>query len=139
MKNLWPDKINESGVVTPRQILHYQSEKLTEITNLVLQGSISSRSIQPSLLSYQFDTARMFTKEVFRHRFRISAARLDYSFTLLTLVHETLKPFPFEVLFDLDDKIYRGDSPEDLEAILAEIFGSETVQKAFSSLLDQSK
>jgi hypothetical protein len=70
---------------------------------------------------------------------KVISPSLGYSFTLLRLAHPTLKIYPFAVYSNLTDKKYTGDSIDDLESILTEIFRTKEVVEALTSLATQSE
>ncbi|QKX07456.1 hypothetical protein HN014_21895 [Aquimarina sp. TRL1] len=135
-KSLWPNNIKQDDhKSTPKEFLAEQLGYLTQATNRKLQGTLSSVSAH-SMVDRQ--TKEDFNGELFIHSMKIISPSLGYSFTLLRLAHPTLKIYPFAVYSNLTDKKYSGDSIDDLERILTEIFNSKEVVSALSSLASQS-
>lgn len=137
MKNLWPTSIEEQEhKITPKEFLASQIEFLTKATNGKLQGTLRSTNAYPSLEPSVKDD---FSGEVFIHSMKVNSPSLGYSFTLLRLAHNTLKVYPFAVYSNLNDRKYLGNSIEDLEGFLTEIFSSKEVVDAINSLSSQSE
>jgi len=137
MKNLWPNNIEQKQhQITPKEMLAGQINYLAQVTNGILQGTISSVSANSFS---QKETHEDFSGEIFIHSMKVISPSLGYSFTLLRLAHPTLKIYPFAVYSNLTDKKYRGENIEDFERILSEIFASKEVLDAIESLATQSK
>lgn len=134
MENLWNKIELEKTEPTPKEVLSIQSNFLSEISNAKLQGSLKTVTGQPFLN----EDADEFNAECFIHTFRINAPELGYTFTLLRLVHETLKTSPYQIYSSLENKKYKGNTIQDLNDILKSIFNSPEVSTAIKSLLAQS-
>jgi hypothetical protein len=136
MNNLWPAIIEQQQhKTTPKEFLANQISYLSTATNGKLQGTLSSVSAHSNM---EKKTSTDFDGELFIHSMKVISPSLGYSFTLLRLAHPTLKVYPFAVYSNLTDKKYRGDTIEDLENILTEIFNSSEVIDAIISLSSQS-
>jgi hypothetical protein len=134
MENLWNKIELEKTEPTPKEVLSIQSNFLSEISNSKLQGSIKTLTGRP----FSNPDAEDFDAECFIHTFRINAPVLGYTFTLLRLVHETLKTSPYQIYSSLENKKYKGNTIAELNDILKIIFNSSEVSTAISSLLAQS-
>lgn len=134
MENLWNKSIINKSELTPKEVLAVQANYLIEMTGGKLVGTIQTTSAFP----YLNDDVNEFSSECFIHSFKISAPHLGYSFTLLRLVHETIKVKPYQVYSNLTEKKFTGNSIDDLEPILMEIINSKEVTNALSSLIAQS-
>lgn len=137
MKSLWPSKIEkEEHQITPKEFLSAQIDFLSKATNGKLQGGLRSVS---AWSQHDESTNEDFTGEIFIHSMKINSPSLGYSFTMLRLAHQTLKVFPFALYSNLTSKKYKGNSIEDLETSLKEIFSSQEVVEAITSLSSQSE
>jgi hypothetical protein len=135
MENLWNVDIINKKEPTPKEILAIQANFLDEMTNGKLVASIRTVSAHPFLDK----DASEFNDECFIHSFHIKVPSLDYTFTLLRLVHETIRVKPFQLYSNLTDKKYISDDIKELEKILKEIFGSKEVTGALTNLLSQAQ
>ena len=137
MKSLWPTKIEDNKhEITPKEFLSAQIDFLTKATNGKLQGALRSSS---AWSQSDATTSEDFKGELFIHSMKVNSPSLGYSFTLLRLVHPTLKVYPFVVYSNLTDRKYRGETIVELESILSEVFSSKEVVDAINSLSSQSE
>lgn len=166
-ENLWGSINLSSNDITPLSFLKEQADKLSETTKNMFKASITTDKQNfdynltmpvnhiettipnPKDIKYPFpakDFNLFFdlnTKprdlEYFHHSFRVLVPKLDYSFVLLTLTHETFTLKPFKVYSHIDHVLRNGNSIDDLENILKEIIKSPKVANSLSNLLLQAK
>lgn len=134
MENLWNKDFISKKEKTPKEILSIQAKFLEEMTNGKVLATIKTATAYPLLDK----DASEFSEQCFVHSFYINIPSLDYSLTLLRLVHETIRLNPFQVYSNLTDKKYHGDDINELEGILKDIFGSPQVSEALKNLLAQA-
>lgn len=135
MENLW-DKISiEKTQPTPKEAILTQAAFLSDMTNGKLIGSIKTTTGTP-FLNPETDE---FGTECFIHTFRVNAPTLGYTFTLLKLVHEIMKVYPFKIVSSLEGSEYKGIDYQELNDDLKAIFTSPAVTESIKSLLSQSQ
>jgi len=139
LKNLWPQNLNlAEDKATPKELLQEQANLLSKVTNSKLQASVETVT---ALKENTFENQKIqddFDIEVFIHTLRIIVPALNYRFTLLRLAHSTIKLNPFYVYSVFSDEKFEGNTVEDLEKILEQIFNSDAVKDALNTIILQS-
>jgi len=131
MTNLWNIKPEDIKAVTPRSVLLVQAENLSKITKGTLSGSVDTDDTytETRLLEYLKD------KKSFVHSLQIYSSIIDYKFVLLRLQHPTKSTNPFVVSDLINEHSHKGESIEELEKILGNIFSSPKVLDSIKALL----
>ena len=134
-KSLWGQLPLEENVRTPLIILREQATLLTQMTNAVLEGAVTSQKVASS-----FDPFGLApTSKTFRTTLAIEAPALDgYVFQVLQVNYD-LALYPVEVVDLVNKKDIACANEEDFNNAVGSILSSEAVRRAVGMLLAQSK
>lgn len=135
MKNLWPDFGDINDGLSPKDILKIQANNLRSATKGLIKGVINSSQIGGQQMNFN----ELGGRNSFVHTFSIYSSRLDYSFNLLSLTHETIKIYPCSIESEISKVEENVDSEEKLEQVLKKIFNHKEVTIAIRSLILQSR
>ena len=134
-KSLWGQLPLEENVRTPLIILREQATLLTQITNAVLEGAVTSQKFAPSSDPFGFSPPN----KTFRTTLAIEAPALDgYVFQVLQVNYD-LALYPVEVVDLINKKTTECANEEDFNNAVGHILSSDAVRRAVGMLLAQSK
>jgi len=118
--DLWPADFGEISTTSPASILRKQAKALTERTNGVLRGDVSSRSSQGT----------------FHHSLYVVAPTLkNYKYRLLKVSHG-IGFYPATI--DFHDREMNAFDEDDLIQALRTVLHSEEAKRVIQALLSQS-
>lgn len=120
--NLWPVDFGEPALLTPLAILRQQATALGAVTNNIVVGRVATRS----------------QGEGFVHHFSLYCSPLAYEANFL-LVRHGIDLYPANVQIFNDANGRTANDPDQLRAILKEMFANERTKKIIASLLAQSR
>ena len=121
--SLWPADFGEFPLLTPLAILRQQGAALGEQTKNIVYGRVATRS----------------NADQFSQWFSIYCAPLVYS-TDLIVVYHGIDLYPARVLVVGEETSGQtASTPDELKAILKEIFARPRTKKIIASLLAQSR
>lgn len=124
IRNLWPDDVVETDVLTPHAIMNYQAGLLKEKTNGLLCAEVRTN----------IESDRM------RHTFEIVAPALDnYRYQLFVVSHAADMVYPASVIADCLDKpggIWPQASTQDeLLGLISLVLNSNDAKSVLHSLI----
>ena len=121
--SLWPTDFGErSGLLTPLAILRQQGSMLGEQTKNIVIGRVSTQS----------------EGETFVQRFSVYCPPLGYQTELIAVKHG-IDLYPAAVIAAHESGPYpSAANPDELKAILKEVFARPKTKKTIASLLAQS-
>lgn len=120
-EDLWPE-ITDDKTISPKALMLEQAESLTNKTNKILLGRISTSGQKAKKLQYNFT---------------IVAPALDNYTYLLFVVHHGLTYYPLSFVVGNTSKSI--DNEESFIASMKDLFNSEGTKKVLTSLYSQSK
>ena len=135
MNNLWPDFDELDDILTPKDILSIQAGNLNTQTKGLLQGIIKTTPMKSNIRVFGID----FPGDSFWHRLIINSPKLNYSFDLLSVLHETIRIYPCYLVSDIANTSLECGSREILEVELKKLFYNADVANAVRSLFLQSR
>lgn len=122
-QSLWGELPVVDAIRLPVIILREQATKLTELTNGLLQGEVTTRKVHDEL----------------RHNLLIVAPALDnYSFNVLSTRHGVIA-YPVIINSFATQKEYNSSNEKEFVEAIANILSSAEVHKTLGALLAQSK
>jgi hypothetical protein len=128
-ENLWGEISLETTIRPPVTILKEQASFLSDSTNKILQGIVQS-------LKYS-------NEQIVGYRFSIFAPALqNFQYKILEIRHSPVLVYPVTVISEdpvLGTAAYDCADEETFVLRLKEILSSDTVHKAISSMISQSK
>lgn len=127
-ESYWGDLSDLATVKAPVAFLREQANVLSDATNNVLRGDVSS------------NTRRRAGARVMYHELDIVAPALnDYRYSVLTVYHDPVSLYPLRLNANIDDETIECHTEEAFLAQLKRILSSSTVRRVIETLLAQSK
>lgn len=135
MSNLWPQFNVNTEKISPKDILNVQISYLPEVTNYKLKGNIISTLTQKETEELVPNDP---TNNDMIHSMRIYAPSLNYTFTLLRLVHSLTSSYPCKIHNNITNETFICNSIDELKIFLKQIFNNPKIKELNNNLIRQS-
>lgn len=137
MKNLW--KVSAPTAVAPNIIMEAQAQNLTEATNGLVVGEITTKTLS-TVSIYIISQVSPITRNpnIWECTLNATVPKLNYRLQIMKIVFSALEFYPLILNDYINGEEYEVDSEDDLKNKLEEIIPSPNMTKVINNLMVQA-